>query len=153
MENMTPLTKIYFFCHTFYGVMYYIFLPLLFLAAAVLLYYAVRQKKLFFILLFILPFSWEVIHTSVIYGAWRYRMELRDSYGKNQWGWTDISVMVPDKKAEYAKYSYHPRERNVKGGLVRLLVLLPLLYLAGSIFYASISFFKYFFRKYVCKKQ
>lgn len=150
---MTLLMKIYFLCHAFYGVMYYIFLPLLFLAAVVLLYYAVRQKKLFFILLFILPFSWEVLHTSIIYGAWRYRMELRDSYGKNQWGWTDISVMVPDKKAEYAKYSYHPRERNVKGGLVRLLVLLPLLYLAGSIFYASISFFKYFFRKYVCKKQ
>ena len=133
--------------------MYYIFLPLLFLAAAVLLYYAVRQKKLFFILLFLLPFSWEILHTSVIYGAWRYRMELRDTYGKNQWGWTDISVMTPDKKAEYDKYSRHPRERNVKGGFVRLIVLLPLLYFAGSIFYAGIAFFKYFFRKYVCKKQ
>ena len=150
---MSPVMKIYFLCHTFYGFMYYIFFPLLFLTAAVLLYYAVRQKKLFFLLLFLLPFSWEILHTSVIYGAWRYRMELRDTYGKNQFGWTDISVMAPDKKAEYDKYSRHPRERNVKGGLVRLLIGLPFLYFAGSILYACISFFKYFFRKYVCKKQ
>lgn len=112
-----------------------------------------QKKKLFFILLALLPLLGEGFYTGITYGAWRYRMQLYEQYGKHEKGWYDISLMPEDKKTEYAKYAYRPRWRNVAGGIVRMLVLVPVYYFCGSLLYIIIYFFKRIFLKKGCKKE
>ena len=68
-------------------------------------------------------------------------MELRERFVRDKTGWTDsftkyrvnIRKMPPEVHAEYAKHDYRPRCRDVMGGAVWCVLLLPVVYGFGGL--------------------
>ena len=81
---------------------------------------AIREKReLLLLLLLLFPFL-PAAGTMWTYGAWRYRMELRETYAKvpNSGNAYNINLMPEKAAREYARYDCRPRFREVKGGIL-----------------------------------
>ena len=86
-----------------------------------LLFFALLKKKRGLLLVSLLLFPLlPAAGTAWTCGAWRYRMELRETYAKVPKGGKAYDTnLMPEKAArEYARYDFHPRFREVKGGIV-----------------------------------
>ena len=86
-----------------------------------LLLFALLKKKRGLLLVALLLFPLlPAAGTAWAYGAWRYRMVLRETYAKVPKGGNAYNTnLMPEKAArEYARYDFHPRAREVKGGIL-----------------------------------
>lgn len=102
-----------------------------FIYAAILLR---SRKHFFFVWLLALPLVILPIAVATIWSGWHYRMELRDRFAKvpNQQDAINIHLMPSAIHAEYAKYDFHPRFRDVKAMILWNLLLIPLTALGGG---------------------
>jgi len=91
-----------------------------------------KERGLLLVSLLLFPLL-PAAGTAWTYGAWRYRMELRETYAKApKVGNANNINLMPEKAArEYARYDRHPRFREVKGGILWTL-LFGLLCWGGS---------------------
>ena len=93
----------------------------------------IRLNRRFWLWLLIWPCIIGPMQIGFTWCGFHYRMELYDRFARTPQGWHNINVMPPEPRAEYAKHDYHPRERNVYGGIVGCILILPFLYLCGGI--------------------
>ena len=91
-----------------------------------------KERGLLLVTLLLFPLL-PAAGTTWAYGAWRYRMELRETYAKVPKAGNAYNIdLMPEKAArEYDRYDFHPRAREVKGGILWTL-LLALLCWGGS---------------------
>lgn len=116
----------------------FVLLPLLIGWVVILWRLLVRQRKVFFLWLLVLPVVIQGLNVAAVYSGWHYRMELRERFAQVPGappGTTTISLMPPEIHAEYAKHNFHPRLRDVKGGIVGAVVVTLLLYPLGAVIY------------------
>ena len=90
-------------------------------------------NRRFWLWLLILPCVILPMQTGFTWCGFHYRMELYDRYARTPEGWYNIDVMPPEPRAEYAKHDYHPRARDVYGGIAACIWILPFLYFCGGI--------------------
>lgn len=78
-----------------------------------------KKRELLLVSLLLFPLL-PAAGTAWTCGAWRYRMELRETYAKVPKGGNAYNInRMPEKAAaEYARYDCHPRFREVKGGIL-----------------------------------
>ena len=78
-----------------------------------------KERELLLVSLLLFPLL-PAAGTAWAYGAWRYRMGLRETYAKVPEGGNAYNInLMPEKAAaEYARYDRHPRFREVKGGIL-----------------------------------
>ena len=93
----------------------------------------IRLNRRFWLWLLIWPCIIGPMQIGFTWCGFHYRMELYDRYARTPQGWHNINVMPPEPRAEYAKHDYHPRARDVYGGIAGCIVMLPFLYLCGGI--------------------
>lgn len=99
------------------------------------------RKPVLLLFCVIFPLVFGAINFGVTWCGFHYRMELRDRYARDKSGWTDsftkypvnINLMPPEIRREYAKHDYHPRERNLKGTIVQIPVLIVLMLLFSGV--------------------
>ena len=91
-----------------------------------------KKRELLLVSLLLFPLL-PAAGTTWAYGAWRCRMELRETYAKVPKVGKAYNIdLMPEKAArEYARYDFHPRAREVKGGILWTL-LFALLCWGGS---------------------
>ena len=78
-----------------------------------------KERGLLLVALLLFPLL-PAAGTAWTCGAWRYRMELRETYAKVPKGGNAYNIdLMPEKAArEYARYDHHPRFREMKGGIL-----------------------------------
>ena len=101
-------------------------------------YFLCRRKRIFFLWLAIFPLVIQGLGTAAVYCGWHYRMELRDRFARRPGDpptYININLMPPAIRAEYAKHNYHPRFRDIKAGIVGIIVMTPILYAVGGLLF------------------
>ena len=101
-------------------------------------YLLCRRKRIFFLWLALFPLVLQSLSVAATYSGWHYRMELRDRFAQVPGipGAIDIDRMPPVIRAEYAKHNCHPRFRDIKAGIVGIIVTTPILYAIGWLLFA-----------------
>lgn len=120
----------------------WVLLPLVILWTVGGFYLLFRLKKLFFLWLLIFPLVLSPLQIACVYSGWHYRMELYNQFAKTPHGWHDIDCMPPTIRAEYAKYNYRPRFRDMKAMAVGTIVITPILYALGGLTFVTIILIK-----------
>ena len=79
----------------------------------------------------------DALSIAATYSGWHYRMELYRRFAVTPQGWTNIDVMPPEIRAEYAKHDYHPRFRDIKAKMLGTIVFTPLLFAFGGTLFCA----------------
>ena len=122
---------------TIYEYRGYVLIPLALLWLAGAVHLLLRQRKSFYLWLLVVPLVLQGLHIGAAYCGWRYRMELRDRFGRTPEGYVNIDLMPPAIFSEYAKNYYHPRFRDLKAMVVSTAVFLPMLAFLGWLAFMS----------------
>ena len=115
----------------------WVLIPLFALWAVGGVYFLFRLRKVFFLWLLIWPLFLQPLSIAATYSGWHYRMELYRRFAVTPQGWTNIDVMPPEIRAEYAKHDYHPRFRDIKAKMLGTIVFTPLLFAFGGTLFCA----------------